>query len=162
LFETERTWQPLKQSGVPDPRHLGVALGDVWSRFPEDVPVEKTVGVERIPALNWEGPFKERLWSDGVSRLPFRTNGGKVALRLHLKSTKAYDIGPYLIVRVDDRLIGRTMLIRDGWTTLAFEPDIGAGEHVLSIQFGNDIYVPAKSQDRNVLLGDLEVITLKP
>jgi len=162
LFEAERTWQPLRHSGVPDPRYLGVALGDAWSMFPEDVPAEKTVGIERIAAQKWEGRFKEKLWSDGVSRLRFRTESGKSALRLHLKATRAYDIGPYLIVKIDDRLAGRTMLTKDGWTTLVFEPDIGAGEHVLSVQFANDIYNPDKSQDRNVLLGDLEVITLKP
>jgi hypothetical protein len=147
---------------VPDPRHLGVALGDAWCKFPEDVPAEKTVGVERISAQKWEGRFKEKLWSDGVSRLRFRSEAGKVALRLHLKAAKAYDLGPYLIVKVDDRLLGRTMLTKNGWTTLVFEPDSGAGEHVLSVEFGNDIYAPAESQDRSVLLGDLEVITLKP
>ena len=162
LFEAERTWQPLKYSGVPDPRHLGIALGDAWCRFPEDVPAEKTVGVEKISAQKWEGRFKEKLWSDGVSQLRFRAEDGKVALRLHLKARKAYDIGPYLILKIDDRLIGRTMVTKDGWTTLVLKPDIRAGEHVLSVEFGNDIYLPAKSQDRSVLLGDLEVITLKP
>jgi len=162
LFEAERTWQPLKHSGVPDPRHLGIALGDVWSRFPEEIPVEKTAGVEKIPARKWEGRFKERLWSDGVSRLHFQVEDGKFALRLHVKSTKAYDIGPYLIIKVDDQLIGRTMLNRDGWATLVLKPDIGAGEHVLSVEFANDVFTKDKTQDRSVLLGDLEILTLKP
>jgi len=162
LFEVERTWQPLKNSGVPDPRHLGVALGDVWSKFPADVPVEKTAGVERVSAQKWEGRFKEKLWSDGVSRLRFRTAGGKVALRLHLRSTKAYDIGPYLIIKVDDRLLGRTMLTHEGWSTLVLGPDIAAGEHVLSVELTNDVFTKDKTQDRNVLLGDLEIITIRP
>jgi len=161
LIKAERTWQPFMPSGMPDPRHLGITLGDAWSRFPKAVPAEKTAGVERISARKWEGRFKKKLWGNGVSWLHFRTEYRKSALRLHLKATKAFDIGPYLIIKIDDRLAGRTMLTKDGWTTLVLEPDIGAGEHILSVEFTNDICAPAESQDRKVLLGNLEVISLK-
>jgi hypothetical protein len=90
----------------------------------------------------------------------FRAGGKKTALRLHLWARKAFDIGPYLILKVDDRPAGRTMLTKDGWSTLVLEPQIAAGEHVLSVEFANDVYAPAESQDRNVILADLEVISL--
>jgi O-antigen ligase len=162
LFEVERTWQPLKHSGQSDPRHLGIALGEVWSRFPDAVPVEKTAGTEVIPASRWGGPFKQNLWSDGVSLMTFQSGKEPVALRLHIRGTKAYDIGPYLIVKVDDRLVGRTMLTREGWTALVFEPALQPGAHVLSVEFNNDVFTPDRKQDRNVFLGDLEIISLKP
>ena len=36
LFKVSRTWNPQKALGVPDPRHLGIAIGDI--RFRDNTP----------------------------------------------------------------------------------------------------------------------------
>ena len=36
LFNINRTWNPQKALGVPDPRHLGIAIGDI--RFRDNTP----------------------------------------------------------------------------------------------------------------------------
>ncbi len=33
LFEVSRTWQPQKELGIPDPRELGIALGEIEPNF---------------------------------------------------------------------------------------------------------------------------------
>ena len=83
---------------------------------------------------------------------------GNPALRLRLRGQKALGLGPYIIVRLDDRVIAKTMLASEDWTSLILEPAAGPGEHELSVEFTNDLYDPAAGRDRNVFLGDLEVI----
>ena len=160
-FETDRTWEPRKYSAVPDPRRLAVGLGEAWFKFPEDLPVERIAAGHRIPGQDWQGQQKQNLARDGTSLLPFRTENNKDALRLWVKGTPALGIGPYLVLKIDDRIIGRTMLLRKGWTSLVFEPFLVPGDHILSVQFINDFHWIQTKEDRNVYLGDLEIISLK-
>jgi len=51
----------LRHSGVPDPRWLGLGMGDYWFTYPRDLPAERITGIQRIPAGNWEGKSKDRL-----------------------------------------------------------------------------------------------------
>jgi 1,4-dihydroxy-2-naphthoate octaprenyltransferase len=41
---------------------------------------------------------------------------------------------------------------------LVFTPRIKAGEHTLSVEFTNDYYDKKTGADRNILLGDLEIL----
>jgi hypothetical protein len=84
-----------------------------------------------------------------------------VAIRLWAKGQKAFDIGPYLVIKLDDTTIGKTMLDQDGWLSLILQAEINEGDHILSVEFTNDIHDPKKGQDRNVFLGDVEILSLK-
>jgi hypothetical protein len=161
VLDTDRTWQPLKYSGAPDPRNLGVSLGMIWYRYPHDLAEEKIEYIDTIPSENWEGEQKASLLSDGVSRIRFEADRMNFALRLRLKGQKAFDTGPFLIVRLNENIIGKTQLDEEKWTSLVFFPEQHEKNNVLSVEFTNDVYNADLGQDRNLFMGDLEVIYLK-
>jgi len=161
IFEADREWQPLRHSGVPDPRWLGLGMGDYWFTYPRDLPAERIAGIQRIPAGNWEGKSKDRLSTEGRSTLKFRTAEKDVAFRLRIRGQKAFGLGPYIVVRLGDRVIGRTVIDEEGWTSLVFEARVEEGENVLSVEFTNDVYRPDLGQDRNVFLGETEILSLQ-
>jgi O-antigen ligase len=161
VFKTDRAWQPLKDLKIHDPRRLAIGLGEFWFRYPADVPAEKIHAVHKISAEAWEGTQKANLFSPGSSRIRFRSESRNVAIRLWAKGQKAFDIGPYLVIKLDDTTIGKTMLDQDGWLSLILQAEINEGDHILSVEFTNDIHDPKKGQDRNVFLGDVEILSLK-
>jgi hypothetical protein len=77
---------------------------------------------------------------------------------LLVKGQKFLDVGPYLIIRLDNRVIGKTQITEENWLPLVFTPKMRAGEHELSVEFINDLYSPEKRLDRNAFLGDLDII----
>lgn len=117
--------------------------------------------IERLSSANWLGESKNILFSNNTSQISFKVGQEKIALQLWVKGQKAFSIGPYLLIKLDDKVIGKTMLAEETWTPLIFTPKIGEGEHVLTVEFVNDIFVPSLGQDRNVFLGDLDVIYLR-
>lgn len=50
------------------------------------------------------------------------------------------------------------MLASDKSSYLVFTPELRKGAHILSIEFINDLNLKDLEQDRNVLLGDVEII----
>jgi len=158
VFSTNRIWQPLKYLNIPDPRSLAIALGEVWFKYPDEFSKGKIKDIQRISYKNWEGKFKERLNSNGISHIMFEANVEDIALCLQVRGQKALNLGPYIIVRIDNQIIGKTVLTTEDWTTLVFTSEITEGEHELSVEFTNDFYKPELGQDRNVFLGDLEII----
>jgi len=161
VFETSRLWQPLKYSGSPDLRKLGIGLGNVWFKYPNKVPANMIRNVQRISHKNWEGESKDKLWSNGISKIFFEVKQKNTAFILHIKGQKAFNIGPYIIIKIDNRIIGKTVLNKEEWTTLVFTPEISKGRHSLSVEYTNDIHEPKLKQDRNVHLGDLEIINIR-
>lgn len=161
VFETNRTWQPLKYLGVPDPRWLAIALGEAWFKYPDELSEEKIKDIQTISYENWGGKHKDKLWSNDISDIKFSINQKNVALRLHVRGQKAFDLGPYIIIRLDDRIIGRAVLTENDWITLVFTPEISEGEHVFSVEFTNDFYKPELGLDKSVFLGDLEIIYIQ-
>ncbi len=92
--------------------------------------------------------------------MKFKVDHKNVALRLHVMGQMALDLGPYIIIMMDYKIIGKTVLSEDDWTSLVFTPDINVGEHVLSVEFTNDFNKPEVKQDRNVFLGNLDILYL--
>jgi len=160
LFETSRDWQPLKVLGVPDPRNLAVALGEEWFGYPDRLRPEEIEKIERFPSSLWEGKYGAVLTSNGSSQMKFKVDGESPVLRLWVSGTKVLDTGPLILVRLNDRIIGKTVLSEDGWIPLVFSPMISRGDHILSVEFTNDLYDQKLNQDRNLFLGDFEVIYL--
>lgn len=162
IFNSNREWQPLRHSGVPDPRWLALAMGDYWFRYPKELPENRIAGRERIPARNWQGRFKNKLSAKGTSFVKFKARQKDVALRLQIKGQKAFGLGPSIVVRLGNRIIGRAVIDEEDWTSLVFEAPAEEGENVLSVEFTNDVHVASLRQDRNVFLGDVEILYLHP
>jgi O-antigen ligase len=160
VFETNRVWQPLKDLGVPDPRQLAVKIGKTWFEYPSDVEANMIKDMQKISNDNWKGEFKEKLWRNGISEISFRTGHDNVALRLNLTTGTAFDLGPYIIIRIDGQVFGKCMLNFEGRTSFVLKPGIKKGDHVLSIEYANFIHDPKLNQYRFVYLGDLEIINV--
>jgi hypothetical protein len=158
VFETDRSWEPAKVSGVPDPRSLAVGLGEIWFKYPSEWAEEKSGPVDKTVFREWEGDFGADLIGFGTSRIKFFTPSGSSALRLQARGQKALEVGPMIVIRVDDKVVAKTMLTEDDWMSLVITPGLAEGEHVLSVEFTNDFYDPESGADRNVFLGPLEVL----
>lgn len=61
----------------------------------------------------------------------FTLGNPAAALRPFLKGQKALSLGPILILRLDGRTIGKTMLTREDWNTIIFYPERTPWKHVL-------------------------------
>jgi len=154
-FEVDRIWQPA-QWGSPDSRKLGVAVGRMWFR-PTPGPAGKDLTVLSSQRFqHWSGAQRTVMSEPGISRLLFDIPGPGSILRLRVKGNKSGRAGPYIIVRIDGRIVGKMILEAEEWSTLEFSPDLKTGSHRLSVEFltpdGNRGGVP-----RIVQLGALEV-----
>jgi len=158
LFETSRDWQPLKVLGVPDPRNLAVALREEWFDYPDRLQTEDIKKITRFPSSLWEGKNKASLYANGSSEMRFKVEGEGPRLRLWVRGTEVLDAGPGVTVRLDSKVIGKTVLSTDDWIPLVLSPRISGGEHILNVEFTNDLQNQQLGQDRGLILGDLEVI----
>jgi O-antigen ligase len=158
VLETDRSWEPARYSGVHDARSLAVALGEIWYKYPGSLPAGKYAEAEKTLFNHWEGKLGKNLVGTGTSRIRFQVSREGSVLRLRAKGQKALGVGPYLVIGLDDVVIGKTMLTTDDWESLVLPPKMKPGEHVLSVEFTNDFHEPGIGQDRNVFLGDLEVV----
>lgn len=166
IIETSREWFPSKL-GIPDARKLALALGEEWFRYPEELPAEAVKSTQKIPALNWktpEGKTETLFYSNGRRQIDFNAEEAAGAIRLFIRGQKAMGLGPFIVIRLDGQTIAKTLLTREEWTPLvlnALNPEIRPGSHTLEVEFTNDLHKPELGQDRNVFLGDVEVINLK-
>jgi len=161
VFETDRIWQPLKSLGVPDPRWLAIGLGKIWYEYPDHIDEAEISESYSIPNTEWEGEFKEKLWRSGTSQIKFVADHPYVAFQLETRVSTAFGWGPYLLVNIDGQILAKCMLNEDGWNSIILRAEITEGEHMLSVEYVNDIYDPAKEENRNVYLGDLKILYLK-
>lgn len=161
VLEADRDWNPSKSLGTLDPRSLALGLGEYWFDYPSEVRDKKIKILETYSSQDWQGEFKDNLFTNGISRMPVRLGTGHLALRLWVKGEKAVGLGPLLVVRMDGRMIGKTMLTAEGWTSLIIALDDEPGVRELSVEFTNDFYADGLGQDRNLTLGNLEIISLE-
>ncbi|MDH4197584.1 MAG: hypothetical protein OEW05_09275, partial [Candidatus Aminicenantes bacterium] len=159
VFETDRDWQPARSLGGTDFRRLALGLGEAWSMYPSEIP-GKTMGlVATVPAQEWQGEFGENLVGNGTSRINVSLEKPDPALRLWLKGQKALGVGPLVIIRLDGRVIGKTQVLQEDWTPFVLTPQVEAGEHVVTIEFTNDFQSAATGEDRNVFLGQVDILS---
>ncbi len=158
-FETDRTWQPYRYQGTPDMRNLGIALGEWWYRCPPVIPEESIRSAATISAANWQGEGTSLYWN-GESSLRFRVDEPQAGLRLWVRGEQASGRGPLFAVKLDHVLIAKTLLAEESWTPLFLSSRMSRGEHTLTVEFINDFNDPGRGEDRNLFLGDLDIITL--
>ena len=161
VFETDRSWQPKESLGVPDLRWLAVSVGEIWFEYPKAIEEEKISHSETILNTKWEGRFKEKLWQRGISTMRFRVEQKNVIFKLNFKSETAFGVGPYLHIRLDGLLVAKTMFNKEGWVSMVIKQEVDVGEHELSVEFLNDYHDPVQNEDRNIYLGELEILYLR-
>lgn len=162
IVEASRAWQPSRHSNSQDPRWLGIGMRRPWFRYADKAQFENAEMVQSYSYENWEGEQQDKLWSNGVSHMNIEVEKEDGFLCLNLRGEKAHNIGPYIIVRLDGNVLGKTMLTEEGWVSLVFEEELEIGEHEVAVEFINN-YNNSKEgddrEDRNVYLGDIEIIT---
>jgi O-antigen ligase len=157
VIETDREWRPLKYK-IQDPRRLAVGIGLPWFRYPGDIPLERIREILTVPSGGWTGGLNEDRWTWGKGELRFSAPARAAALRLWVRGQKAFGIGPYIVLSLDGALIAKTMVNEDEWTPLYIPLALEKGDHVLSVEYLNDFTAAERGQDRNLSLGDLELI----
>ncbi|MDW7760883.1 MAG: O-antigen ligase family protein [Acidobacteriota bacterium] len=166
LIEADRTWSPQRDLGVPDPRELGFAMGEPWYRHHKEPPApEFTVRSETHDTERWEGPWGSLLAGNAAARLRFRFEPGvgegkSAALVLQMRGDRAAGIWPFALIRLNGRLIGRTFVRSADWVNVVLYPEMGPGEHLLSVEFKNNFHNPRTGADRNLYLGPLTLLWL--
>lgn len=158
IFEIARTWVPRAATGVPDPRILGIGLGREWYERTARIPPGAAARTEAFPASGWAGDYGASLVTVAKSGLRFSSGPGAFGFRFLARGDKARGFPPYIIVSLDGRVVGKLLVRQTGWEPVVFPADLPAGEHLLEVEFVNDDFDPAGGEDRNVFLGDLEVL----
>ncbi len=158
IFEVGRTWVPRDAAGVPDPRVLGVGLGREWYERSRTILPETVGRSETFPASGWTGDYGASLITVATSGLTFSVGENALGFRFWARGQKARGFPPYIIVSLDHRIVGKIVLPQDAWEAYVFPMAIRSGEHLLEVEFVNDFFDPARGEDRNVFLGDVEVL----
>jgi O-antigen ligase len=161
IFETSRDWRPWETLKIPDSRSLGAGLGAEWFQYPSAMPAERIKRIQSYDSSKWTGEFKENLISTSPSQIRFRVEEKGVALRLWARGQEALNIWPYITVSIDEEIRAKTLVGAGEMTPFIFSPELSTGEHILSVEFENDYCDPKSGQDRNVFLGNLDVIYLR-
>jgi len=85
------------------------------------------------------------------------TGAGHVRFSLRARGSSANQLPPCLVVRLDNRVVWWGVVDSSTWATYEFGAETLAGLHRLSVEFVNDY--EDDDEDRNVVLGQLEVLT---
>lgn len=160
VFESDRVWQPRKSLGQEDTRWLGIALGKPWFK---PLLIEDTadiIVVNSFPARQWKSAFDQTGSRIEKSSMQFGVDRKDLALRLFVRGKQSQRPGPRIVIRLNDRLIGETVLEESGWTSLVFTPEMDIGEQEIKIECTNGFIDAGGEQGRSVDLGDLELIRI--
>jgi hypothetical protein len=88
----------------------------------------------------------------------FSVGEGALGFRFWARGQKARGFPPYIIISLDHRVVGKIVLLAGLWEPCVFPMALLPGEHLLEVEFVNDDFDPVRGEDRNVFLGDLEVL----
>ncbi len=156
-LEANRDLKPGQVLGIPDPRNIAFALGQVFYRYPPPWPEDKIIVLKTMPASNWAGPQGATLAAPGAAEISFSVEEENCYLRLEVRGQKALGLGPMCEVMLDGELVAKTLLEED-WVYLYLPPPLQVGLHQVKVEFTNDFYAPSLGQDRNLFLGSIALI----
>lgn len=140
---------------------MGFRLAEYWFLYASDLPAGRFETVETLARDLWQGSQKDTLFAAGRSRLQFRSDGGPLWLGLWVRGDPAFGMGPIIIVRLDKTIIAKAIVSGKEWMRFVFPVSAAPGQHILSVEFVNDYSRPDLGQDRNVELGNVEIIRQK-
>lgn len=161
LIEIDRSWQPSRFFDVTDSRNLGLSLREPWYEITTQDITSDTEVIARLAAEQWEGQTRDKILPRNTSRIRFITEREATALNLKIWGKKILNISPLVVIRLDNRIIGRTRLTGDDWMSMSFLYRLLPGEHEMSVEFIDDFDPPGLSKTRIVVLGGLEIIALR-
>jgi len=164
VFEVSRTWNPQEESGAPDPRDLGIAVGT--AKF-EDLPLSQNekpdaamTALLTFRQTAWQGKWEENLMRTGKSWIDATLPAGKFLLRIWAEGQKAGGEWPYMVVWIDDEMVGETWVDSDGMNPYTFQITVKEGSCRIGVAFMNDYYERIPNVDRNLILGHLEIFKI--
>ena len=106
LFKVNRTWNPLKVLGTPDPRNLGVAIGEIKFR--------KEIGKEGIGFYEWEKNRKFR-WTRKKAVLEFQVKSKRIIIPILASHPDINEQPLTLKIAINDREIYSFKIKDNNW-----------------------------------------------
>ncbi|MFQ6083125.1 MAG: O-antigen ligase family protein [Candidatus Aminicenantia bacterium] len=166
LFRISRTWQPLKILGTPDPRNLGIAIGKI--KFEDlSISTKKIEGkapekiIHKFSRFDWRGAYVGNLYTNSSCWVNANLPTGNIIFRILARGQKAKGEWPYMVIRLDDKIIGGEWVTSVKWQSYIFNSEVKAGIHKLSVEFINDYCNRQLNEDRNLYVGELKIKKLK-
>jgi len=161
LFEVDRTWRPSEMLGTSDSRELGIGVGTLmFCDDPFSAP-EKEAGSEslvlRHSQSDWKGSQGGNLYLKGQCWIETSLPDGELVFKVSAKGDRAKGEWPYMIVWLNDKMIGGEWVTSDDWEFYHFQKNIKRGQYKISVEFINDYYAESPKEDRNLFVGDLEI-----
>lgn len=120
-----------------------------------------------IAAGEWRGKtadgineFKDgqMYWTGSMSAL-LAVPEGQAILLIQARGAAADDIYPYMIVELDQEVIGETFVNNDEWKEFAFAVKAQASTKVLTITYCNDGANVKKNEDRDLFIGEAKIVS---
>lgn len=155
LFETSRTWSPRKSLGIPDPRTLGIGVGDIhFSEVSHPWQFSPEVGalIYSAPPTAWKGlgrflPYQGKSW------LYLDLPQGKHTIHLELSGSPAGGRWPYMLMTIDNSILRGKWVTNQDIRFFPFPVNLKPGEHLIEVEFINDAYIKETKEDRNLWIG---------
>ncbi len=105
------------------------------------------------------------LYCNATIYAPLYMEKGKTNISIQLKKLlviiakdpSGSKYSPYVIVKLDDKVIGEMFIANDQWQAYDFSAESDGGLKILSVSFVNDVYDPVMGEDRNLAVGDVEI-----
>ena len=161
LFEVNRKWRPSEMLGTPDSRELGIGVGTL--RFIDD-PIsapERRTGSEslvlRHSQSDWKGSQGGNLFLKGQCWIDTTLPAGEFVIQVSAKGERAKSEWPYMVLWLNDEMIGGEWVTSDDWEFYHFQKNIKRGQYKISVEFINDYHTESPKEDRNLFVGDLEI-----
>jgi hypothetical protein len=184
-FEVSRTWRPKEALDSPDPRSLGIAVGEL--RFEDTgIPLADMADPEWKSRLSRPGqvlfrlePSEEEAEMGGKPphvtewRADVALPGGVFMLKLRAKGREAGKEWPLAGIWIDGRLVGEDWIKpgdRDGeapsaesevWNDYYYKVELDRGRHEIRVEFINAADIAQTREYRKLFLESLEIIEIK-
>jgi hypothetical protein len=162
LFEVNRTWRPSEILGTSDSRELGIGIG--MFKFQDDLflgPEERTESEGlflRYDQSDWKGLQGGNLQTKGQCWIETSLPDGEISFKISAKGKRAKGEWPYMIVWLNEEMIGGVWVSSDVWEFYRFQRKIKRGQYRISVEFINDDSAESPSEDRKLFVGDLEIL----
>lgn len=156
-FEVSRTWKPSELLGTSDSRDLGIAVGTWQFREISSAKPEERL-VRRSGPSDWEGPQRSNLYENGRCWIETSLPEGDVLFKICAKGQEFKNEWPYMIVWLNDEMMGGEWVSSDIWTYYSFEKKIKSGRYKISAEFINESEIERSDKSRALFVGNLEII----
>jgi len=164
VFEVDRTWNPQEELGAPDPRDLGIAIGtktfEDISSFQDMISDTTLAPLLTYEQKDWQGKRKGTLGKTGKIWIDVTLPTGKYLFKIWAKGQRAGEEWPYMVVWVDDEMIGETWVTSDVFQPYFFHKTLDEDAHRISVAFMNDFYKEDTHEDRNLILDRFEIFRI--